>query len=350
MKIKKSLVEQIIKEEALKIKRVMVLKEEKNQILKQLNELYEEQTLEEGVSRDKALAIIQKHPMKNKAYQSFLQSNPEKAEAYINFFMQNPNANYPIWDDVKKVFYNKESYATHSGAKATSGPGQYTAESARHNLRETGEWDDSDEEMMSQKEYLKSEISKITKRFPGKVQLISVKGFDKYQGPYAVVKIKNSNYKVWLYEVMGFGGLVIEDFPVDNSSKFDNNPGFTGSVDEIIGMLKKYFNTAESTDSNVDALDEKFLGMGTDWNNDEEVKQKFYDFWDKKMQTPEFKKFKKPAWASPEGGQFGEKAIDAVKNLKSFDIKFNPNTGEFTRRKMGAGFGGQNIVGSVGGY
>jgi len=233
MKIKKSLVEQIIKEEALKIKRVMVLKEEKNQILKQLNELYEEQTLEEGVSRDKALAIIQKHPMKNKAYQSFLQSNPEKAEAYINFFMQNPNANYPIWDDVKKIFYNKESYATHSGAKATSGPGQYTA---------------------------------------------------------------------------------------------------------------------ESTDSNADALDEKFLGMGTDWNNDEEVKQKFYSFWDKKMATPEFERFKKPAWASPEGGQFGEKAIEAVKNLKSFDIKFNPNTGEFTRRKMGAGFGGQNIVGSMGGF
>jgi hypothetical protein len=42
MKIKKSLVEQIIKEEAIKVKKLIALKEEKNNILKQLNELYEE--------------------------------------------------------------------------------------------------------------------------------------------------------------------------------------------------------------------------------------------------------------------------------------------------------------------
>lgn len=49
MKIKKSLVEQIIREETEKLKKLIVLKEEKEQIVKQLNELYEEnsETIEE---------------------------------------------------------------------------------------------------------------------------------------------------------------------------------------------------------------------------------------------------------------------------------------------------------------
>lgn len=42
MKIKKSLVEQIIKEQSEKIKQIAVLQEERKNIVKQLNELYEE--------------------------------------------------------------------------------------------------------------------------------------------------------------------------------------------------------------------------------------------------------------------------------------------------------------------
>lgn len=42
MKIKKSLVEQIIKEETEKIKQIKVLQEERKNIMKQLNELYDE--------------------------------------------------------------------------------------------------------------------------------------------------------------------------------------------------------------------------------------------------------------------------------------------------------------------
>lgn len=47
MKIKKSLVQQIIKEEAVKVKRLIELKEEKEVIMKQLNELYQEVDTEE---------------------------------------------------------------------------------------------------------------------------------------------------------------------------------------------------------------------------------------------------------------------------------------------------------------
>jgi hypothetical protein len=58
MKIKKSLVEQIIKEEALKVKKLKTLNEEKKAILKQLNELYEEVPEESVMDEDAALTQI----------------------------------------------------------------------------------------------------------------------------------------------------------------------------------------------------------------------------------------------------------------------------------------------------
>ena len=228
MNVKKSLVEQIIKEEVIRFQELKTLQEEKLQLKKQLNELFEDENVEEGIfnkgkTREQALQIIQKHPTKNKAYQSFVQNSPEKAEAYVNFFMKNPNANYPIWDEVKKMFYNKESYSTHSGAKATPGPG------------------------------------------------------------------------------------INED------------------------------------------IEEGFLGMGTDWNNKDSIEKGFVGFWDSQFKTPRFRKFKRPSWTLLNGGQGFNKAIEAAQGLKSFDIKYNTNTNEFTKRKAGPGFGGQNIMGAVGG-
>lgn len=58
MKIKKSIVEQIIKEEAMKVKKLKILSEEKKTILKQLNELYEEAPEESVVDEDVALTQI----------------------------------------------------------------------------------------------------------------------------------------------------------------------------------------------------------------------------------------------------------------------------------------------------
>jgi hypothetical protein len=48
MKIKKSLIEQIVKEEIQKIKEIKVLQEEKKNIQKQLDELYKEE-MDEGI-------------------------------------------------------------------------------------------------------------------------------------------------------------------------------------------------------------------------------------------------------------------------------------------------------------
>jgi len=46
MKIKKSVVQQIIKEEVVKVKKMLSLKEERKAILKQLGELYKQDDLE----------------------------------------------------------------------------------------------------------------------------------------------------------------------------------------------------------------------------------------------------------------------------------------------------------------
>ena len=48
MKISKARVQQIIKEETLKVKELIVLQEQRNILLKQINEIYEDENVEEG--------------------------------------------------------------------------------------------------------------------------------------------------------------------------------------------------------------------------------------------------------------------------------------------------------------
>lgn len=93
--------------------------------LKESNNYRENETEmnEGGVTRERALNIIMGHTARKQAYEQLLERDPERAEKYVEFFRQNPAAKYPIWDPERKIYYNKESYSTHSGAKATPGPG-----------------------------------------------------------------------------------------------------------------------------------------------------------------------------------------------------------------------------------
>lgn len=69
MKVKKSVVEQIIKEETEKIVQIKVLQEERKNIMKQLNELYDEcemspkepGSLDEGINWEDQAAVQQGH-------------------------------------------------------------------------------------------------------------------------------------------------------------------------------------------------------------------------------------------------------------------------------------------------
>ncbi len=106
-------------------------------------------------------------------------------------------------------------------------------------LNETGEWA-GDEDDMAWINSLKSEIQKIESETNGKVKLLDVRGFDKYQGPYAITEINGRKYKIWTVGDEYSGDLLwIENYPVDNTSDEGMNAGFMGTTDVIIDMLNK---------------------------------------------------------------------------------------------------------------
>lgn len=102
-------------------------------------------------------------------------------------------------------------------------------------LQETGEWS-GDEDDIAWMESLRKEIDEISVGSNGRLKLIDIKGFDKYQGPYAIVDIQGKKYKIWTMEDEQ---LWIENYPVDNTSGEGKNAGFQGNAFDIIEMLNK---------------------------------------------------------------------------------------------------------------
>jgi len=110
IKVKKSLVEQIIKEEAIKVKKLITLQEEKKQILKQLNELYEENLSEEELDewnpfakQDPAAIAAQTKPLidalksqtANTLFTQLLQSDPGSVTNLLKIFKERVAASQP---------------------------------------------------------------------------------------------------------------------------------------------------------------------------------------------------------------------------------------------------------------
>ena len=129
MKITKEQLQQIIKEEAAKYKKVLELEKRKSAIVKQLNEMYEDECyMEEGLGdtkfgqklgfksdeqkRKDALDYIMSHPSRKEIYLSF---DPEKRNKLIEFFVKNPGVKYFSWDDAKKQFVTTGSFGVASG-------------------------------------------------------------------------------------------------------------------------------------------------------------------------------------------------------------------------------------------
>lgn len=125
-----------------------------------------------------------------------------------------------------------------------------------NNLNETGEWV-GDEDDTAWLELLKSEVQKIENATDGKLKLIDVRGFDKYQGPYAIVDIQGSRYKIWTAGDSANLLLWIDDFMVDNTSREGMRPGYMGTTDGIIEMLNNKLNETqlnETSNSKVQEL------------------------------------------------------------------------------------------------
>lgn len=121
-------------------------------------------------------------------------------------------------------------------------------------LLETGEWPsgvdldyvndnpDEENEFTEWIKQLKSIIDDIKERMQHSnfIKLIDIKGFDAYQGPYALVDVIGKKYKIWAN-----GGdpmeptLYIEGFPVTNTNE-DQHPGYIGYEGQIADMLDEY--------------------------------------------------------------------------------------------------------------
>ena len=63
-------------------------------------------------------------------------------------------------------------------------------------LTETGEWDESDEDLLAWKEALRDAAEEIARNVDGEVKI--VKGFDAYQGPFAIIATpKHGDIELW---------------------------------------------------------------------------------------------------------------------------------------------------------
>jgi hypothetical protein len=143
-------------------------------------------------------------------------------------------------------------------------------------LNETGEWS-GDEDDIAWMEALKNEVEKISTATQGKVKLIDIEGFDKYQGPYAIVDIDGKKYNIWTMEDQG--QLWIEDYPVDNTSgEKDMRAGFQGNASEIIQMLGSDPNSVTSKDFKF------FRNEDIDLDNEENPKTEEQE-WEELYQT-----------------------------------------------------------------
>ena len=116
---------------------------------------------------------------------------------------------------------------------------------------ETGEWNrtidwqytkdnpDNDSEEANWIKSLEKQLNKVIEFLddPKLFQIIDIRGFDMYQGPYATVKVLGRNYKVLSVDYPHEPGLCIEGFPIDNCSEHGYNSGFMETEYEIAELL-----------------------------------------------------------------------------------------------------------------
>lgn len=105
-------------------------------------------------------------------------------------------------------------------------------------LQETGEWV-NDSEQLAWLETLRSEVKNIINNVDVPMSIVDVRGFDNYQGPYAIVKGPDGkSFKIWTIEG---DKLWVDNFPIDNTSSQGKLPGFEGFPDEIAGAFEAHY-------------------------------------------------------------------------------------------------------------
>ena len=97
-------------------------------------------------------------------------------------------------------------------------------------LQETGEWDDNDEEMQASLEEMKYQAQELASQINGEVK--TVKGFDKYQGPFAIISTpKHGDVKLWFDGEDSNGNSFICEIAHEGNA--------TGGINDIAEVLNK---------------------------------------------------------------------------------------------------------------
>ena len=94
-----------------------------------------------------------------------------------------------------------------------------------------------------------------------KMEIEDIRGFDNYQGPYAWVNINGKKFKVWTME---YDDLWIEDFPIDNTSDDDKNPGFQGQPIDVADAITDYCSQQTTPKSRIQQTDPSGKGLSSD--------------------------------------------------------------------------------------
>ena len=105
-------------------------------------------------------------------------------------------------------------------------------------LKETGEWDEEDDEMASWKEDLKEQSKELASRINGEVK--SVIGIDKYQGPEAVISTPN------------YGDITLMYDPEDDTGRsFVAKVAYLGFITGDINHLAELLNSNDIPEDEV---------------------------------------------------------------------------------------------------
>ncbi len=122
-------------------------------------------------------------------------------------------------------------------------------------LNETGEWDrridwdfvknnpDYEDEFSGRIKYMEEEINNVQSELSPIIPFViqDIRGFDNYQGAYAMVLIDDKVFKFWEGGEGENGILYVEKFPIDNCKVRNLNPGFEGNASDVADAIETWY-------------------------------------------------------------------------------------------------------------
>jgi len=221
-----------------------------------LKDAHNQGKLNEGFDRNEFMGAARKAAMQDigDEFVPLGKSKFEKGMDTDEFISDLERQNLGLPNDEKELEKLAKSLDTKKKHEKAFGAGS---------INETGEWN-GDAEDMQMIRSLKINLEMVRDNLnPGlTMEIGEIKGFDKYQGPYADIKINGEPFTAWLID----GDMLwIEDFPIDNTSGEGKRAGFEGFPHDVaIAINKQYsilshMNEGEESEIELPHFDTKSL-------------------------------------------------------------------------------------------